>query len=123
MNSEIKSNIFKKLKDIEKENANKIPEKKKAEYESLGKELDRTQIEGHQLDLLQKRSNINLRKKYADRSFFFMARYSMLASLVLVAEGLGILKISTMPLTAFMGTITASMVLFGWVLKGLFDGK
>ena len=71
----------------------------------------------------EKESLIKLREKYAGRSFRFMARYSMLASLILVAQGLGILNIPKIPLAIFMGTITASMVLFGWVLKGLFDGK
>ena len=76
-----------------------------------------------QLDLDTKRLDIEQRKKYAEKSFRFMARYTMLATIVLIANGLKILKIEATPLVAFMGTISASMVLFGWVLKGLFGEK
>ena len=52
-----------------------------------------------------------------------MTRYTLLITLVLIAQGIGVLKIATVPLAAFIGTASASMVLFGWVLQGLFRGK
>ena len=81
--------------------------------------------ENIELDLENQKKHLEIeqRKKYAEKSFRFMARYTTFAVIVLISDGLKIIDIKTAGLVAFVGTISASMVLFGWVLKGLFDGK
>ena len=66
-------------------------------------------------------SLIKLREKYAQKSFTFMARYATATVIIVVANGLEIMDVGSTPLAALVGTISASMVLFGWVLKGLFS--
>lgn len=66
---------------------------------------------------------IEQRKEYAEKSFRFMFRYTIFATMILIADGLDIFDIGMAPSVALMGTISASMVLFGWVLKGVFDEK
>ena len=71
----------------------------------------------------QLESLIELREKYAQRAFAFMARYATVTVIIVVANGLKIIEISSAPLVALIGTISASMILFGWVLRGLFNAK
>ena len=99
---------------------------KQAEKENLASEnraFGKARAKKVEIENISAQSLIELRKEYAKKSFAFMSRYTVLAAMVLIASGLGILDINVTPLAAFISTIPASMVLFGWVLKGLFDAK
>ena len=64
------------------------------------------------------------RKKYASRTFWSLWIYIVIVIGVVVADGVStIFKkdfIESIPLATLIGTMPASMVLFGWVLRGLF---
>ena len=97
--------------------------KKNADKSVTSEEINIHKKNVENLENTKRRLEIEQRKRYAEKSFRFMARYTAFATLILLANGLKIVDIKSPELVAFMGTISASMVLFGWVLKGLFDGK
>ena len=65
------------------------------------------------------------RKKYANKTFWFLWIYISIVIVIVVAGPIVASHydkdfLESIPLTMLIGTIPASMALFGWVLKGLF---
>ena len=74
--------LDKKFSEKLKQVINRLPSDKKLNFQE-----DDDEGEKKRLSQRKEESLINLREKYAGRSFRFMARYSMVAALILVAEG------------------------------------
>ena len=87
-------------------------------------------LQKHEIKNLKQ--NRKMRKRYASWAFYFMVVYSAIGLTVFMCILIYILYLGdqgnksaealSLPLAALASTITASMVLFGWVLKGLFSG-
>ena len=59
------------------------------------------------------------RKKYANKAFWFMCIYVVVVIVIAIGASFS-LSLPSAPLAVLIGTVPASMALFGWVLKGLF---
>ena len=71
-------------------------------------------------------ANRKLRQEYAPKVYNFMFRFSIsmacVAIIFIFLVGFECLSVSAVPIaTALVGVIPASMVLYGWILKGLFQ--
>ena len=106
-----------------------IAEDSKSEEEVIAKEKA-TQLDLINEDIKEIQSAREERKKYANKTFRFLCIYIGIVIGVVVVGSLVVGSLDavrydkdfleSIPLTILIGTIPASMALFGWVLKGLF---
>ena len=100
-----------KGKQGEKESLRDIPESKE-EMAAREKTIKLDLMNEHIQEIKSIREE---RKKYANKTFWFLSIYIITVIVIVVAYDL-----ATVLQVILIGTIPASMVLFGWVLRGLF---
>ena len=115
--NKIKKDLEKKEDSPDKNEAKKYDDKLQAEQIQDFKNRNFKQKQ----EIKDLKANRELKKSYAYKTFCFLIIFNLLILIFIISVGLGCLNISSVPLTSLVGTIPASMVLFGWVLKGLFS--
>ena len=135
-NNKLLKRFIEQIQNLEKEDTLKsvsdIAESSKSdEDEKLIKntrETKRLEIENQRAeeDIKERQSFREEREKYANKTFWSVWIYVGIVIIVVVADGLFAVYcdkdfLEAIPLATLIGTVSASMVLFGWILKGLFS--
>ena len=74
-------------------------------------------------ELEELKSIRQLRERFAKNTFCFMCLFTGLVLIIVLFTGMEFLKLQAIPLASLIGTVPASMALFGWILRGLFPTK
>lgn len=100
---------------------NKGAQKEEAKDENIrGKKAETNKL-NQQIENLK--SDRKLKEEFSRETFVFMKWYIVIVGVILLALVACEIQLQALPLTALIGTIPASMALFGWVLRGLFPSK
>ena len=113
---EVASSDYKKFSD---KLQNDIPHDKKTLLDCHTPIL----LSQHGQDIQDQQQTRELKKTFSWVTFGFMCVFNVSCFIFIYKVGTGDYEFQAVPLTSLIGTMTASMVLFGWVLKGLFPPK
>ena len=134
-NNKLLKRFIEQIQNLEKEDTQKsvsdIAEGSKSDEDEKPikntREIKRLEIENQRAeeDIKERQSFREEREKYAIKTFRFLWIYISTVIVIVVAGPVvasyyGKDFLESIPLAILIGTIPASMALFGWVLKGLF---